>query len=103
VERLVHVGRYVVMPDHLHLFVDGGEKFDLGLWMRGLKRAIAKALTPSPMDGKIWQPGFFDHLLRSSESYEEKWQYVRSNPVRAGLVDDTDRWPYQGEIVRIHR
>jgi hypothetical protein len=51
----------------------------------------------------LWQPGFFDHILRSDESYAEKWNYVRDNPVRAGLVKDADKWPYQGEVVRIDR
>jgi hypothetical protein len=31
----------------------------------------------------IWQREFFDHLLRSEESYDQKWNYVRENPVRA--------------------
>jgi len=48
-----------------------------------------------------WQEGFFDHLLRSQESYLEKWEYVRMNPVRAKLCDMPDAWPFQGEIVRI--
>src|SRR5712691_2811372 len=92
----IAVGRYVVMPDHIHLFVRGGVTFDLGIWVRGLKRAI---LT----DHKLWQPGFFDHILRHDESYGEKWNYVRENPVRAGLVSHADEWPYQGEIVVIDR
>jgi REP-associated tyrosine transposase len=25
----------------------------------------------------LWQPGFFDHLLRNDESYSQKWEYVR--------------------------
>jgi hypothetical protein len=48
-----------------------------------------------------WQEGFFDHLLRSSESYGEKWEYVRMNPVRAGLCRQPEDWVFQGEIVRI--
>ena len=36
--------------------------------------------------GGIWQEEFFDHVLRSSESYSQKWNYVKENPVRAGLV-----------------
>ena len=51
----------------------------------------------------LWQPGFFDHLMRSDESYAQKWDYVRENPVRHGLVPASDAWPYQGEIVRIDR
>jgi hypothetical protein len=46
-----------------------------------------------------WQEGFFDHVLRSSESDAQKWEYVHLNPVRAGLVADAEEWPYQGEVV----
>ena len=45
----------------------------------------------------------FDRLLRSDESYESKWLYVRDNPVRAGLVDAAEDWPYGGEIATIAR
>lgn len=88
----VAVGRYVLMPDHLHLFVSAGAEFNLGMWVRGLKRAMISA-------SRTWQPGFFDHLLRSDESYSQKWDYVRENPVRAGLVSKCEDWPFQGEIV----
>jgi REP element-mobilizing transposase RayT len=92
----VALGRYVIMPDHAHLFVRGDQHFMLSSWIGGLKRAISVALRSS----RIWQPGFFDHILRGDESYAEKWSYVRDNPVRAGLVRTADEWPYQGEIRR---
>ena len=82
----VAVGRYVIMPDHVHLFVRGGCNFRLGAWIGALKQALAKAAMLSRAKGQIWQEGFFDHLLRSDESYSQKWNYVRENPVRAGLV-----------------
>ena len=44
-ERNVALGRYVIMPDHIHLFVRGGPEFQLGLWVRGLKRVVAAAVT----------------------------------------------------------
>jgi putative transposase len=93
------LGRHVIMPDHIHLFVRGTDDFGLGSWIAGLKRVVAAAVT----GGRgIWQRGFFDHLIRNSESYSEKWNYVRENPVRAGLVTNADDWPFQGEIVLIH-
>jgi REP element-mobilizing transposase RayT len=80
------------MPDHLHLFVCGPHDFVLGHCVKGLKRCISNAPTKSPRRLR-WQPGFFDHLLRNDESYGGKWNYVRDNPVRAGLVSNADDWP----------
>ena len=86
------------MPDHIHLFVSGTQDFLLTQWVRLLKRSLSKViLAPTPH----WQRGFFDHLIRHGESYSEKWEYVRQNPVRAGLVATTEDWPWKGEIVRI--
>ncbi len=48
--------------------------------------------------GRVWQEEFFDHVLRSSESYSQKWDYVKENPARAGLVNYSEEWPFQGEI-----
>ncbi|HET9418906.1 MAG TPA: hypothetical protein VFO30_06155, partial [Chthoniobacterales bacterium] len=76
-----------------------GPDFVLSTWVGGLKRALAVALKTQ----KLWQPGFFDHVLRSADSYGEKWNYVRDNPVRAGLVRDANDWRYQGEVVLIDR
>jgi hypothetical protein len=42
-----------------------------------------------------WQDGFFDHRLRNIESAVEKANYIRMNPVRAGLVDNPLEWPYR--------
>ena len=95
----VALGRYVIMLNPVHLFVRGGRNFRLSSWVGGLKRAMSVALK-SP---RLWQPGFFDHILRSGESYAKKWNYVRDNPVRAGLEGSADQWPYQREIVLIDR
>jgi len=45
-----------------------------------------------------WQRKGWDSRLRRSESYAEKWAYVRENPVRKGLVKPPDDWPYQGRL-----
>jgi putative transposase len=97
-QRGTALGRYVIMPDHVHLFVRGGIDFVLVQWTRMLKRRLSGAISaPLPH----WQKGFFDHVIRHSESYSEKWEYVRQNPVRAGLVNDPNEWPWQGEIASL--
>jgi putative transposase len=98
----IAVGRYVILPDHLHFFVALRSDIKLGDWVGTLKRVLANSLEDCASSDPIWQRGFFDHVLRSSESYSEKWNYVRENPVRAGLVKNPDDWPFCGEIVNIY-
>jgi putative transposase len=98
----VAVGRYVILPDHLHLFVALPDDVKLGNWVGTLKRVLARVVDAAGSNDPIWQRGFFDHVLRSDESYAEEWNYVRENPVRANWVSNADDWPYRGEIVDIY-
>lgn len=133
-ERGVFVGKYVLMPDHLHLFVAFGEGYESALiearrrrsqsaatssqpaaavcdrrfpdrhlsplseWMKSLKNSLSKTLRGMNVPAPHWQKGFFDHVMRSEESYSEKWLYVAENPVRKKLAARIEDWPYQGEI-----
>jgi putative transposase len=98
----VAVGRYVIMPDHIHLFLalpPTGAM--LPKWVQMLKTVLGKELLRLAVPKPHWQEGFFDHVLRNSESYGEKWNYVRLNPVRAGFCTEPEEWEYRGEIVSI--
>jgi REP element-mobilizing transposase RayT len=101
------VGRFVVMPDHIHFFCVSDEAEparSLSEFIGGFKQWTAKAiLRRLEMPPPLWQREFFDHVLRSNESYESKWLYVRDNPVPAGLARNADGWPYAGEIAPIIR
>ena len=93
------IGAYVIMPDHLHRFVAADdEQIAISAWMKSVKNTISKTLRESGVAPPHWQKTFFDHLLRSSESYSEKWKYVRRDPVRARLVASAEDWSYLGEI-----
>ena len=129
-ERGVFVGKYVLMPDHLHLFVAFGEEYEsrlverrtrrqsqtdatesgavaavcdrrlspLSEWIKSLKNSLSKTLRGMNVPAPHWQKGFFDHVMRSEESYSEKWLYVAENSIRKKLVARFEDWPYQGEI-----
>jgi putative transposase len=93
------VGRYVIMPDHIHLFCAPNTfppqalKNWIEYWRNYVTRAwLRRAQVP------VWQRDFWDRQLRRSESYAEKWQYVVNNPVRHGYVCPAEDWPYQGEL-----
>jgi hypothetical protein len=50
------------------------------------------------LHGCSWQTGHWDTRLRRTENYQEKWAYVRENPVRKNLVTRADDWPFQGML-----
>src|SRR5262245_20982604 len=58
-ERSVSVGRYVIMPDHGHLFTgfQAGSP-SLSIWMKSFKNAISKTLTNATFTAPHWQNGF---------------------------------------------
>lgn len=93
------VGRYVIMPDHVHFFcASKTETATLEMFVGKWKEWTAKyAVRRHDIQAPLWQERFFDHLLRSGESYDEKWNYVLDNPVRAQLVTNREDWKYQGE------
>ena len=94
----------ISMPDHLHLLTSPVADRDASVaaFTKWFKRWFNDGYwnsRPSVADGTSrtwqWQEGCFDRLLRSDESLSEKWKYLRQNPVRAGLVQNPDNWPFQ--------
>lgn len=90
----------VVMPDHVHLLLsplrDGeGWPFPLVDILQCLKSATAHRINKVLHHaGPVWEEESFDHVLRSDESLEEKCEYIRQNPVKAGLVRQPEDYPW---------
>ncbi|MEO8613494.1 MAG: hypothetical protein ABI600_00010 [Luteolibacter sp.] len=79
----------LTMPDHLHgLFAFPGGK-PMGKVISAFKAWV------SNQAGVKWQRDYFDHRLRNWESGVQKAAYIRQNPVRAGLVEKSEDWPFQ--------
>jgi putative transposase len=93
------VGRWVVMPDHLHLFCAPSTwpATPIESWARFWRSQVTRRW-PHRDETPIWQRDFFDRRLRSGESYHQKWLYLWENPIKAGMVSRPENWPYQGEM-----
>ncbi len=93
------VGRYILMPNHIHLFCSPGTAppEPVARWVSYWKRQFTLEICKT-IPGFKWQRDFWDTQLRSGDSYSEKWAYVQNNPVRAGLLENSESWPYQGEL-----
>lgn len=92
------VGRYVVMPDHVHLFCARArwDAVPLTNWVAYWKSQASKSWH-DPNERPLWQQQFWDTRIRPGRE-QEKWLYVVENPVRAGLVACASDWPFQGEL-----
>jgi REP element-mobilizing transposase RayT len=98
--KRIQLSAAVVMPNHVHLLFwalrdDSGWPFPLVTIMHSLKSASAHTINKiMGRSGPLWDEESFDHVLRSWESWEEKREYIRQNPVRAGLVRKPEdyRW-----------
>lgn len=109
------IGRYVIMPDHLHFFAAPSFecRSSFNAWMQfwksqftkqyreGLSASHGEGEAPAEPPRHLWQSGHWDRRLRSSESYDKKWDYVVNNPVRHGLAKHAKDWPFQGEIHKL--
>lgn len=84
------------MPDHLHLFCAPlDETVAIEDWVTFWKRQFRRLRQDTAPQFQI---GCFHHRLRQEESYNPRGEYVRENPVRAGLVKEVEEWPYHGVI-----
>ena len=90
---------WVIMPDHIHVLAGPKSRtFRVSDWAHFVK-VISRRLCPFM---EAWQPGVFDHLLRSKDLGQDRWDYLRNNPLRAGLVQNWWEWPYFGGNLKRH-
>jgi REP element-mobilizing transposase RayT len=92
------------MPDHLHLLVSLNENYirkegafgerTLQDWVSAFKRYTARTAGQSFEIKPLWQPNFYDHVVRREESLVEICSYILNNPVRRGMVSSWEKYPY---------
>jgi putative transposase len=105
--RFVVVG-YVVMPDHIHMFISEPERGDPSRVMQAIKqgfaRRVLKALRRRRSSTQqelfavgaehVWQRRFYDFNVRTARKRVEKLHYMHMNPVKRGLVQKPEQWKW---------
>ena len=93
----------VVMPDHVHVIArpaavdpnNPDDVYDLGRILHTVKGFTAKAINRGRnRNGSVWQDERFDRIIRDDRELQDTWEYVRNNPVEAGLVDRPEDYPW---------
>lgn len=91
----VELDDVILMPDHMHAIIwltgdgEGESPVKLGRVVQAFKSLTTNAYSrgvrelgwPS-FDRKLWQPGYFEHIIRSDRSLERHREYIASNPAR---------------------
>jgi putative transposase len=92
---------YCFMRDHVHLLVEGLEEgSSLREFVHAAKRGSGYALARERgKRGSVWQDGYYERVLRPSESPQLVARYILQNPVRAGLAQSPGDYPYLGSDV----
>jgi putative transposase len=87
---------YVVMPEHVHLLVSEPELEVLAKAIQALKISVARRAMSrrAELDAPLWQTRYYDHNVRTHESFVEKLHYIHHNPVRRGLAEKPEDWSW---------
>jgi putative transposase len=86
---------YCFMPDHLHVLVAGDEWSDLRRFVQHFKQ-MSGYYCKRATGQMLWQPSYWDHILRFEEALADVAEYIWANPVRARLAKSWREYPFSG-------
>lgn len=99
----------VVMPDHVHILMQPLPKSDREFWsltsiMHSIKSYSAKQIPKvMPHIGTIWQSERYDRIIRNHQEFENTWEYIRQNPVKAKLSNTPEQYPFFWQVEEIEK
>ncbi|KRG69091.1 REP-associated tyrosine transposase [Pseudoxanthomonas dokdonensis] len=94
VEQRLETLAYVVMPEHLHWMFELKADSLCGCVQAFKSRTAIATNAVMKTTGTVWQPGYYDHRLRSDEDLRIQARYLIDNPIRRGLVEAVDQYPF---------
>ena len=90
---------YCFMPDHVHLLLCPEEGKDPMKFVQRYKGKTTRIYWRVSRQAKLWQRGFYDHILRSEENLQHATRYILENPVRKGIANSFIDYPFSGSAV----
>jgi putative transposase len=84
---------FVIMPDHLHLLLTPAAEISVERAVQLIKGGFSYRLGKQK-PGLIWQESFTSHRVRDEQDFEHHAEYIRMNPVRSGLAERPELYPY---------
>lgn len=86
---------FVIMPDHYHAIIKPPPRYRIGDIVRHINGRFARDYNFSTdSNGRVFQPDFYDHIIRDTEDMNSKIEYILNNPIHAGLVENINEYPW---------
>lgn len=98
--KVYELDAYCIMPTHAHIIFtplerEDGDYYPLQTIMHSLKRHTARQGNKIlGREGQFWHHESYDHVVRNRAEWERIVRYVLNNPVKAGLVETWQDWPW---------
>ena len=89
----VVVAGYVLMPEHVPLLVGEPRRSSLSVALQVLKQQTSRKLKERG-EVQFWQRRYYDFNVHNEEKRVEKLKYMHRNPVKRGLVEKLEQWPW---------
>ena len=86
---------WVVMPNHVHVLLETIQGYALGRIVHSWKSYTAnEANRVLGRTGRFWFREYFDRFIRDRRHFANAVRYIHNNPVKAGLVEKAEDWPF---------
>ncbi len=86
---------YCLMPDHLHVLLSVSERSgSLIDVVRDFKSYSTRIAWQCGWKGRLWARSFHDRVVRTEGELLEVCHYMLDNPVKAGLTEAAEDYPY---------
>lgn len=93
---------WCVMPNHVHTLFSPLPGYDLSGIVHSWKSYTAKKINSAlQRQGQLWMPDCFDRYIRDEAHFARAMRYVDCNPVKAGMCEKPEDWPWGGAAARI--
>ncbi|HQS99774.1 MAG: hypothetical protein B7Y26_11245 [Hydrogenophilales bacterium 16-64-46] len=85
---------HVILPDHLHWLFEAQDG-NFSAVVAAFKRDASWALKAcGEASEPLWQPRFYDHLIRDEADFQRHLDYLHYNPVKHGHCNHPGDWPH---------
>jgi len=103
------INAIVILPDHIHMIITPKNPKEYSKIIALIKRSFTYGLDVKTKEearwnltassyrrnlSGVWQKRFYEHTIRDEKDYKKIVNYIYTNPIKHGLVENSEDWKY---------